>query len=399
MPSLSATYSPDDNKLRLYATARLDEETYRRVRAAGFVYAPRQELFVAPAWSPHREDLLLELCGEIGDEDTTLVDRAEARAERLADRGERRAAEAEGARAAVHGITRTIPFGQPILAGHHSEGRARRDAARIDAGMRATVRLWEASAYWAERAAAAVRHARYKEQPAVRHRRIRGLESDQRKHQRDRERAEQLLTLWLAEGLTRERALVLANHFHGSFCFTLAEYPRALPASQYEGEMGLWSALEDGIITAEQARDLAVPVYRSTIAWSDRWLAHLALRLTYERAMLDEQGGIVADRTRPERGGACRCWASPRGGWSFIQKVNRVSVTVLDNWGNGGASFTRTVPFDKLSALMTRAEVDAARAAGRVVESEDGTGFFLREAADPEPETATGGDLGLAPAA
>lgn len=32
-----------------------------------------------------------------------------------------------------------IPLGQPILVGHHSEGRHRRDIARIDAGMRAGV--------------------------------------------------------------------------------------------------------------------------------------------------------------------------------------------------------------------------------------------------------------------
>ena len=62
-----ATYSPDDNKLRLYADSRLDEETYLRVKNAGFKYAPRQGLFVAPMWTPSREDLLLELAGEIGD--------------------------------------------------------------------------------------------------------------------------------------------------------------------------------------------------------------------------------------------------------------------------------------------------------------------------------------------
>jgi hypothetical protein len=32
-----------------------------------------------------------------------------------------------------------IPFGQPILVGHHSEGRARRDQGRIESGMRAGV--------------------------------------------------------------------------------------------------------------------------------------------------------------------------------------------------------------------------------------------------------------------
>ncbi len=44
--------------------------------------------------------------------------------------------------------------------------------------------------------------------------------------------------------------------------------------------------------------------------------------------MLAEGGGTVADQNKPEKGGACRCWASPRGGWSYIQKLNKVSVSV-----------------------------------------------------------------------
>jgi hypothetical protein len=41
----TATYSPEDNKLRLYNSTRLDREIYARVRGAGFIYAPKQELF------------------------------------------------------------------------------------------------------------------------------------------------------------------------------------------------------------------------------------------------------------------------------------------------------------------------------------------------------------------
>ena len=78
-----ATYSPDDNKLRLYAVSRLDPETYKKVHDAGFRWAPKQALFVAPAWTPGREDVLLSLAGEIVDEDSTLAERQEARAERF----------------------------------------------------------------------------------------------------------------------------------------------------------------------------------------------------------------------------------------------------------------------------------------------------------------------------
>jgi hypothetical protein len=33
----TATYSPEDNKLRLYSSTRLDRELYARVRGAGFI--------------------------------------------------------------------------------------------------------------------------------------------------------------------------------------------------------------------------------------------------------------------------------------------------------------------------------------------------------------------------
>lgn len=37
--SISATYSVEDNKIRIYASQRLDAETYERVKAAGFAWA------------------------------------------------------------------------------------------------------------------------------------------------------------------------------------------------------------------------------------------------------------------------------------------------------------------------------------------------------------------------
>ena len=56
-----ATYSPEDNKLRLFPACRLGTEDFEKVKKLGFRWAPRQELFVAPGWSPAREDLLTDL--------------------------------------------------------------------------------------------------------------------------------------------------------------------------------------------------------------------------------------------------------------------------------------------------------------------------------------------------
>lgn len=384
----SATYSPEDNKLRLYAGGRLPADVYQHVKAAGFRWAPRQELFVAPMWTPPREDLLLELCGEIGDEDTSLVDRAGERAEAFENYSDKRAADANQAQRAVSQIADGIPLGQPILVGHHSERHARRDAKKIEDGMRRAVRMWETSQYWTQRAAGALRHAKYKERPDVRARRIKKIEAERRKRIREKTEAELHTRRWNVADLDYNKARHIANFDHVSRCYPLADYPRDEPASQYEGAMCLWSALE-GIITPEQARDIALKCHAGMIEWCDRWLGHIDNRLAYERAMLGESGGTIADRTKPEKGGACRCWCSPAHGrgWSTIQKVNKVSVSLLDNWGNDGPDFRRLIRFDELKAMMSKAEVDAARDAGRLVE-ETPRGFGLRSAAPDDPPPA-----------
>jgi len=397
---MSATYDPADNKLRLSAAQRLDADTYARVKAAGFSWAPKQGIFVAPAWSPQREDLLLELtarcqecggddalpepgdegipicsecggnfAGEIGDEDTTLVDRAEQRAERFENYSEKREADAERAHAAVSRIADNIPLGQPILVGHHSERHARKDAARIENGMRRAVKMWETSQYWEARAAGALHHAKYKERPDVRFRRIKGIEADKRKAEKATADALQFIALWQADDLKWYQARAIANHDHVHECFPLADYPRTAicmecdfpmgeretcgrvrvlvhretkertevactgqskSASTYEGSMGLWSALA-GIITAGQARDIAIAAHTAGNAWRARWIAHYNNRLTYERAMLGESGGVAGTRFDFQPGGRVLVGTE----WQTIIRVNKSAGAVNSLTTNG----------------------------------------------------------------
>jgi uncharacterized small protein (DUF1192 family) len=65
--------------------------------------------------------------------------RLERRAERRLEWAEGRAAKSGAALERVHAIADGIPFGQPILVGHHSERHARRDQARMEQGMAAAV--------------------------------------------------------------------------------------------------------------------------------------------------------------------------------------------------------------------------------------------------------------------
>lgn len=297
MSDFQATYSPEDNKLRLYAVSRLPSELYERLRAAGFSYAPKQALFVAPMWTPDREDLLLELCGSIDDETMTREERAAFRSERFAVYSDKRGAEAEHARETVAAITDHIPLGQPILVGHHSEKRARRDAERIECGMRKAVNLWETSNYWSSRAASVKRHASYLERADVRARRIKGIEADKRKQQRRKHEAELHLTMWTADEMTLERARQLAG--------TVFSFPVIHRDRSY------WSAYDVLRPDGERYRDCpsmtpAAVVIAATqhfppiIARCDRWIAHCDNRLVYEKAMLDDQGASDLLK-KPER--------------------------------------------------------------------------------------------------
>lgn len=404
--TMTATYSPEDNKLRLYSLTRLDAETYQRVKAAGFKWAPTQDLFFAPMWTPAREDLLIELCGEIGDEDKSLVERQEERAERFSDYRDNRLADADAAHAAVHRIADNIPLGQPILVGHHSEKHARRDAEKIDRGMRKAVQMWKTAEYWKSRAAGAIRHAKYKELPSVRARRIKTIEADKRKDERNKAHAEMCVRFWSGElkvrdkatgqsrilEVTHQNAVNFCNVYdHVSQCFTLAEYPRSSPASQYEGSMSLWSALggSDGeshaVCTLAQAQDISLRCHRRVIENCNRWIEHYNNRIEYERAMLAESGGTVSDHTAPEVGGAVRCWGSPGHGrgWAYIKKVNQVSVTIMDKPPYGDRLIRMTMPFDKLQAVMSRAQVEEKRTAGLLAETEYKEGFYLLDAPVP----------------
>lgn len=385
----TATYSPDDNKLRLYASSRLDAETFARVKAAGFKWAPKQDLFVAPAWSPSREDLLIELAGEIEDEDKSLVARAEERAERFEDYSDKRAAEAAQTSKAVDQIAERFWGGQPILVGHHSEKRARKDQERIHNGMRKAIKLWDQSGYWKSRAAGSLAAAKYKELPAVRARRIKKIESDLRKTEKAKATNLRELAAWeKIRGINdpdrqHKAALMVANHSgYWSMSFPLADFPRDPPASQYEGPMGIWSALDGGVITAPKACEIIIPKLINSLPRLDRWIAHYENRLAYERAMLAESGGTLTDRTKPEVGGAIRWWR----GWAYITKVNKVTLTVREKANYGDRYFRHNVDMTTIKAIMTKAEVEAARAEGRLIEKEDGTGFSLVTAPDPAPE-------------
>jgi hypothetical protein len=265
---ISATYSPEDNKLRLYASERLDPETYEKVKAAGFGWAPKQGLFVAPKWTPGREDLCLALAGQIEPEEMTLAERAQMKADRLDQIAANKTRQASAFQRAAADISERFAMGQPILVGHHSERKARKDKERMDSAQSKAVAAHDAASYWLYRAEGVERHANYKNDPRTRARRIETLLAELRDLQRDLNEAYRRLRIWEAA-----KSDALITHIIGN----TGVAPH-----------GVYGDLTSGKITAQEARELCIKAARRTLE-SDRlarWIAHTLNRLSYERELL-----------------------------------------------------------------------------------------------------------------
>lgn len=269
MTICTATYSPEDNKIRLYPSARLDDETFRRVKDAGYRWAPKQELFVAQKWTCQREDLAIELAGEIEAEETTLAERAQAKADRLEGIADRRANESSAYSRRADELSRAFEFGQPILVGHHSERKARKTQEKMHNAMDKSVQAHRAVGYWLYRATSVEHHANRKNDPRVRARRIKTLLAELRDHQRRINDAHKSLDFW--EAITEPEAIKVALGI------------RPVP-------YGMWSSVDSGEMTPEDARTALIKGAWATINSKNlaRWIAHTLNRLSYEREMLGD---------------------------------------------------------------------------------------------------------------
>ncbi|TLQ38825.1 DUF3560 domain-containing protein [Streptomyces marianii] len=131
--------------------------------------------------------VVIEETMSFAEREAARVDAAEDRAQRYADRAGRAAASSQSARDTSDRIGERFWMGQPILVGHHSEGRARRDQERMHNAMRKSIAEGERAGYWASRAAAADAYERYRKNPGRTLRRIEKLEAERRGVLRERD--------------------------------------------------------------------------------------------------------------------------------------------------------------------------------------------------------------------
>lgn len=277
-----ATYSPEDNKLRIYDLTgeRVPHEDYARLKSAGFVWAPIQKLFVAPSWSPEREDLCIQFAGEIEREESTVAERAEAKSLRLDALASKRATESDAYSRAAHRLLECMVAGQPILVGHHSERKHRKAIEQADRQQEKAIAAADAVSYWMYRATGVERHANRKNKSDVRERRIKVLLAELRDHQRYFNHAAMVLGLWeLIKSKDEEKRASLARKYSGIQIVTGPTCSHELYRKLYNDEISVDDFIESCIQSAEAML---------SNSGKYRWLQHVLNRLAYERSELGE---------------------------------------------------------------------------------------------------------------
>jgi hypothetical protein len=202
--SLSLTHTPADGTL-VTGTARgdgtaavLKAQGWRWSRALGAWYlrgsrdrAPQMPVIAATAdaLSTLRHEVFVSIDASVraaSDVEADRQQRAAERADRLAVAAERAAGRAEQAAARdAAALRRLPPDGQPILVGHHSEGRHRRDLDRAHAAAGALVSANAAAEEAARRARVAAVATSARHAPVTVANRVERLAAEQRRAQRE----------------------------------------------------------------------------------------------------------------------------------------------------------------------------------------------------------------------
>ena len=333
-----ATYEPESNKLRLYV-GRVPRDEYEKLRAEGWASTPKQDCDFVATWTPGREDTALEYSGGvIEDEDQSPQDRAADRAERFAGYRDRRTDDATGKADAYDA--------GPAVHGYQSAALAERRAARHDMQATRAVNLWGKAEYWQQRTAGVISHALHVSAPGVRMGRIKELEAEQRKIEKDGQEAVTLnqLTWDIWNSLTGEEKPIISKHcaysLHdagieptgdggvytteqvrlGMVLMLVGNVHTEYGSERYKLQHATLDALKAGEMKPEEAaRQWILNHPERPQDWTPgRWHHHITLRLAYEKQMLEAQGGRAAF-VEMEPGGFI--------GKYQVQKVNKSAAT------------------------------------------------------------------------
>jgi hypothetical protein len=269
----SATYSPEDNKLRLYTDVRFNPEEWQEMNDMGFGWAPVQNLLYC-YWSVNREDFCMSLAGDIMPEEMTMVERADAKVNRLILLAEKRADQAIGYQRAANDLSNRLSNNQPILLGHHSQRKAEKQAGKLERIVEHAQDKAQAVGYWVWKAQGVVSHANHKNSSRTVHNRIKGLLKDLRTAQRAiNEAGHTLDVIELVRGFKPDAK---------------TKYTEMLAGEWKISKLGYLTQLQAGEITEDETLDLVKDVHMNIInnPKRARIISHILNRLGYEQNQL-----------------------------------------------------------------------------------------------------------------
>ncbi len=294
-----ATYSPEDDKIRIYLAERLSKEDWKRFKDAGYSWTMKQESDLAATWTATREDLALEFCGEIEDHDIdSRADRAVDRAERFSEYRNKREDDARTELSNTVGVI-----------GMQNEKKANIIARKSRRAAAKATNNWDKAEYWQTRTAGVIANALYLERSDVRYRRIKKLEAELRKSEKDFKELIQKRA-FIKKAIKHQdskRAEFICNNF----------WMKADGVSLY-----------DLIKTISPLEAISkIKFYPCTNG--HKYRKHLKLRIAYEKQMLEALGDNFENKAKDYKVGGSfgRC---------IISKVNKslgaavASVTVID---------------------------------------------------------------------
>ncbi|WP_017972421.1 DUF3560 domain-containing protein [Actinopolyspora halophila] len=269
----------------------------------------------------------------VAEQEAHQAERAQARADRLDERAQAQAERAAGTREKAEQVFRTIPAGQPILIGHHSEKTDRNRRARAEKQLGRSIKQREKAEELSRRAETASHHEGARNSPVTVANRIERMDAEQRRYQRALDGRDELESYLDERGTRRHRWTV--------------RYPD-----------------ED------------------RTALLQREIAELDKQLTYWRevyAQLQQQGR--ASTLGPDQV-ATGDWVSLRGDWMRVRRVNRKSVSVPNPIFSapqpGQREHTDTVPWHKLAGHRTTEQMSAEFVAAYETPGTDRIGLTRR---------------------
>lgn len=270
----NATYSPEDNKLRLYADIRLDNDDWQLMKKAGWKWAPKQELFFA-YWSVGNEDFMLRLAGDILPEEMTMVERAEAKADRLLLLAQKRSDQCLGYQQAANDLMFRIDNNQPILGGHYSQRKAEKTKKQIDRNIEKAHETSSAVSYWVWRAKGVIGHADYKNNTRTIYNRIKTLSKDLRDNQRVINEAAKTLNIIVKVKNNKDTDLQ-------------KKHIEILCGDWSVSKFNLNDKIRSGELTHLEALEQLTVIYKNTVNSKTRArkINHILNRLAYEQDQL-----------------------------------------------------------------------------------------------------------------